>query len=89
MFNTVVKYTISKDVFGPRFRKCDPDGFYYHTINGLRKIQSCDDIDHISTGRNVHINNLNRYRRIPCYTNINDTSTLEWRLYYCVSCVQN
>jgi len=83
-FNDVVKPTIHDGVAGPRLRRCAGDGYYYHTVNGVCKIQSCNDIDNGNAARHVTSHILNRYRLIPCYKDVNNKSTLEWRLYYCV-----
>ena len=83
-FDKYVKPTIEKRTSGFRKRVCNDDGFYYHLVKGVLKARSCNEIDKCYMARNANINILNRYRLVPCYEDVKDATTIEWRLYHCV-----
>lgn len=63
---------------GPRKVKENEKGYFEATIKKITKVWTCEELDtypFIGTANN-------NYWYYPCYENINDKSTLQWRFYY-------
>jgi len=63
---------------GPRKIKPNDDGYYEATIRSIKKIYSYDEVE--SEKRQGLTEN--KYRFYPCYTDVNDKSTLIWCLIH-------
>jgi hypothetical protein len=66
----------------PNIIKPNKDGFYESTIDGKKRVYSCDDIEYISQ-HGLGLYSGSTYRHYACYTDITDISTLQFWVAYC------
>jgi hypothetical protein len=60
---------------GPRKKEPNKEGFYEANIRGVTKVYSCKEI---YDNRKCNIDNCAGYAFRPCYTDINDITTIKW-----------
>ena len=72
--NNQAKKKVTK---GPQRPKLNEEGFYEAIIHKVKKVWSCAELD---SGNFVGSAN-NPTRVYPCYADITDNTTLQWRLY--------
>lgn len=71
------KNTKKKVIKGPQKRNKNEEGFYEATIHKVTKVWSSTELDSCNFVGSAN----NTIRVYPCYADITDNTTLEWRLY--------